>query len=322
MLSKMPRDPRPQSVLQRHLQTIFSHTTNNLDVCTSAVQVRSRKRCFSQLDRESGQGQDIDQFKGRLLGVEDGLIAAVLPMSQELSVPQVHLERDKEVDKFKGRLLGVEDGLIDAIVSGSCPIEPDRQQHVKSSTTFPRYPRAEAGVPEIQLLQPRKRPSNILASPAERGRNASAGSPFPHSHSGYSNTRCSNVDNEDAAQDSAFTNAVSSRCDNIPSDDSVCNGTYSNRTWSPIETQHATTKYSILPIPAAYDSSPSTCESDMPEVTDASIELDGIVVDSIMLERSDDDLLLLGTWDLSNWRTLGFTMSDLLLQGESCDGRC
>lgn len=44
-------------------------------------------------------------------------------------------------------------------------------------------------------------------------------------------------------------------------------------------------------------------------------DLNAIVVDPMILERSDDDLVL-GTWDLSNWRTLEFTMRDLLVGGD------
>ena len=74
---------------------------------------------MSHFDGESEQ--DVDTFKGRLLGVEDGLILAVHPRPQEWNRSEARCESDKDVDKFKGRLLGVEDGMIDAIMSEPCP---------------------------------------------------------------------------------------------------------------------------------------------------------------------------------------------------------
>lgn len=116
----MPREILPRSALHRHLQAISSQTTNTLDIATSAIHCKPRKRKFSQLDNESEE--DVGTYRGKLLGVEDGLIAAVLLKPQEASPSQVYRDSDKEVCSFKGRLLGVEDGLIDAIEIESYPI--------------------------------------------------------------------------------------------------------------------------------------------------------------------------------------------------------
>ena len=72
-------------------------------------------------------------------------------------------------------------------------------------------------------------------------------------------------------------------------------------------------------MPSIDEISPTRSESDLPEVTDTPTESDDIFMDSMMLERPDDDPSR-GTWDLSNWWTLEFTMSDLLLQREPGDG--
>jgi hypothetical protein len=50
-------------------------------------------------------------------------------------------------------------------------------------------------------------------------------------------------------------------------------------------------------------------------VTDTPRELDEVVVDSKMLGRSEDSPSI-GTWDLSSWQTLEFTISDLLVVRE------
>jgi hypothetical protein len=120
----MPRNNFSQSVSQRHLQAIFSQTTVNLDVGVSAVHHKSRKRSFLELDRESEQDtdtfegrpdcqseQDVDTFRGRLLGVEAGLIAAVLPKPQVSSCAHyLYRKSDNEVDKYK--CCGPEEDLV------------------------------------------------------------------------------------------------------------------------------------------------------------------------------------------------------------------
>jgi hypothetical protein len=271
---------------------IFSQTTNNLDVGTSAVQCKPRKRSFSQLDHESEQ--DVDTFKGRLLGVEDSLIAAVLPSP---SLPQVHRDNDREVDSFKGRLLGVEDGLIDAIGSESCPDHPTKQRPLKSSATFPWYLQAEVKAPKRPSLRSRKKPNNVRKLLAQQDSEASAAflvsakrvTDSSHPHPGISNHRRGS----------------------IGSDLDEARGTYTTCPRRSIEIEYAATGYTNIAMQSAILSSPSTIESDLPEVIDTATDLDDIVLDSMMLQRSDDDPML-GTWDLSNWRTLEVTLSDLL----------
>jgi hypothetical protein len=287
----MPRNALSQCVLQRHLQVIFSRTTNNLDVGTSAVHDEPRKRSFSQSDRQSEQ--DVDTFKGRLLGVEDSLIAAVLPSS---SLPQLHRGNDREVDSFKGRLLGVEDGLIDAIGSESCPDHLNKQRALESSTTFPCYLQAEVRALKRRSLRSRKGPNNVRKLPAQQDSEASTGSlvspkrvsDSSHPHPGPS----------------------SHRRDSIGSDLDEARGTYTTCPRRSIEIEHAAIGYTTLTMPPANMSSPSTIESDLPEVIDTPTRLDDVVVDSMMLQRSDNDPML-GTWDLSSWRTLEHTLGDL-----------
>lgn len=284
----MPRNTLPQSVLQRHLQVIFSQTTNNLDVGTSAVQCKPRKRSFSQFDH--GSEKDVDTYKGRLLGVEDSLIAAVLASP---SLPQVHRDDDREVDSFKGRLLGVEDGLIDAIGSDSCPDHSIKQRTLESSTTFPCYLQAEVRAPKRLSLRSSKEPKNVRKLNAQQDPKASAGSLVSPKRVSDSSHRHPGSNNH--------------RRDSIGSDLDEARGTYTTCPRRSIETEHAATGYTS----SATLSSPPTIESDLPEVIDTPTDLDDIVVDSMMLQRSDDDPML-GTWDLSNWRTLEFTLSDLL----------
>jgi hypothetical protein len=73
-----------------------------------------------------------------------------------------------------------------------------------------------------------------------------------------------------------------------------------------------TAVYNVPSIPPFPTSSPSTSDPDLPELLGTPEELDEIVVDTKMLEMSDDGPSL-GVWNLSNWQTLEFTMSDLLI---------
>jgi hypothetical protein len=170
----MPREILPHSVLQRNLQAISSQRANILDIATSAIHCKPRKRRFSQLDNDSEE--DVDTFKGRLLGVEDSLILAVLFKPQEASPLQVYGDGDKEIDGFKGRLLGVEDGLIDAIVSESCPNYLSDQRILGSPDSFSWYSQAEVGMPESKSLRSRKASNDEFALSAQQDSRTSAGS--------------------------------------------------------------------------------------------------------------------------------------------------
>ena len=66
----------PQSVLQRHLQALISRASSNSVSSTTAVHPNPGKRSFSEVNRANDK--DVDKFKGRLLGVEDGLIDAIM----------------------------------------------------------------------------------------------------------------------------------------------------------------------------------------------------------------------------------------------------
>lgn len=110
------------------------------------------------------------------------------------------------------------------------------------------------------------------------------------------------------------TCAVASYCDSISSDDSELNGSCVGRVWKSIEDEHVTND-SAPSTPFSRNAPPSRVKSKMLEATDSPTELDDIVVDSIILERSADEPSL-GTWDLSNWQTLEFTMSNLLVMRE------
>lgn len=292
----------PRHILPR---TRFSQHITNSDVGTSAVH-RSRKRSCSQFDRDSEQ--DVDTFKGRLLGVEDGLILAVHPRPQECDRSQAHCESDKEVDKFKGRLLGVEDGMIDAIMSEPCPDDRTVQGALTCSDNSPWYSQEKIRMPERQLLRSRERTSDVIALPTDRCAKAPASfsafqapvslSAYPHPDLG-NHKRGSIVDDYTAANPVFFPFAAVSHCDNIGNDKRESNAQYSKCLWTPREPDNATALYDTPSMPSVQASSPSTCEPDLSEAMDTPIGLDEIVVDTKMLEWSDDGPSL-GTWDLSN----------------------
>lgn len=320
-LHMMPRYILPQPVSQRQLQTIRSQPYTNLDVGTSAVH-RPFKRSFSQFGCESDQ--EVDTFKGRLLGVEDGLMLAILPRRRECDRPQAPCESDKEVDRFKGRLLGVEDGLIDAIVSESCNGHSNSQGALESASNFLWYSQMETGMPERKMLPSAKRPGDALALPTDQCPQAFAGSETFHATVSFpsnpypclnNHKRCSIVDGYTAAHHTYHPSAVDSRFDSIASNNGESFEQFPNRVWKPIDYDLATAVYSTPSTSSVLVPSPSTSDPDLLEVTDTPRELDEVVVDSKMLERSEDSPSI-GTWDLSSWQTLEFTISDLLVVRE------
>ena len=292
----MPPHSLPQPVSRRQLYTNRSQTTTNLDVRTSAAH-RPCKRSFSQPD--SGSDQDVDIFRGRLLGVEDALMLAALARRQERNREQAHCESDKGLDRFKGRLLGVEDGLIDAIVRASFTGYSTRQGALESSNKFLWYSQAKIGISERQLLPSAKRPSDARASPTDRCPQASAGSPTLHASVSLpsnpypdlkNHKQCNIWDDYTAAHHTYHPCAVDYHCDSIFSDNGESAEQCSELVWDPIESGLATTVYSTPSIPSVLATSPSTSDSDVPGVTE--------------------------TWDLSIWQTLESTTSDLLVMGE------
>ena len=179
-------------------------------------------------------------------------------------------------------------------------------------------------MPERQLLRSRRRTSDALALPTNRCPKASASSSafqapvslsaYPYSDLG-NHKQGSIVDDCTAAYPVICPFAVVTHSDSIGNDNRQSNSQYSKRVWTPREPDNTTNLYDNLSMPSMQASSPSTCEPDLPEAIDTPTELDGIFVDTRMLERSDDGTSL-GTWDLSNWQTLEFTISDLLVLRE------
>jgi len=322
-----PRNALPQSVLQRHLQTLMDRTAIDQDVGISAVLPKSQESSFPQVHRESSQ--DVNAFEDRLLGVDNGLIAAILSQPQDRSLPKLHCESSEDVDKFRGRLLGVEDGLIDAIVSEPSPGHPSNQRMLRSSTLSPWYSQAKSAMRPTRLPGSRNGLDDTLALPAEQDPTA-LGSPQTSEtamlHPSLplpafdTHRRCSIADDDTAAHHIWCTCAIASDCNDISGDDSDSDGTFTSCAWRSIDDEHTTNEYGTPTTPSCSIPPPSTGEWQFSEAKDTQTDSDCMIVDSIMLEKSADDLSL-GTWDLSNWRTLEFTMSELLVVSGLGDGR-
>jgi hypothetical protein len=194
----MPQDIVQQSVLQRHLRALIYRTTDRSNVSTSAVHPKPRKRSFSQVRHET----------------------------------------DKDIDTFKGRLLGVEDGLIDAIKSEACPDPPAGRQTREYSTSSPWYSQAKAGTRGRRLLGSGEGLDDTLTLPAERYEHFSIGPecsgalglhpPLPHPII-KDGRRCSIVDDNTAAHHIWCTCAVTSYCFSTSGDDSDSDGACADR---------------------------------------------------------------------------------------------
>ena len=171
--------------------------------------------------------------------------------------------------------------------------------------------------------------NDTLALPAEQdptalGSPQTSGIAMPHPSlplpAFETSRRCSIADDDTAAHHIWCTCAIASDGNDIAGDDSDSDGTFASCGWGSIDDEYTTTEYGTPMTPSCSVSSLLTGESQASEATDTQTDSDCMTVDSIMLEKSADDLSL-GTWDLSNWRTLEFTMSELLVVSGLGDGR-
>jgi len=273
-----------QSVLQRHLQALTNRNLNQSNTGKLVVQSKPRKR----------------------------------------SISQAHHGNDKDLDTFKGRLPGVEDGLIDAIISDSSPDRPTGHHIRKASTSCTWYSQEKADFRKSRLRGSKEGLDVTLALPAERYADTSSAQDAsgalehhsPRAHPFFEGRkRCSIVDKDTAAHHIWCTCAVASYRDSIGSDDSDSDDTCTKRAWRSIEVDHLASVHSVPTTPSSGIASPSTSEPEVLEALDIQEYVNDIVVDPVILERSSDDPSL-GMWDLTNWRTLEFTMHDLLVVKE------
>jgi hypothetical protein len=117
------RNPSHQSGSRRRLQTVnFRKAGCRRSAGPAIIGPASRSSTFAPQIRDSDQ--DVHTFKGRLLGVEDDLIDALIddPIPHRLigetpirTSTGSHQNSQSNFERLKARFLGVEDQPIDAI---------------------------------------------------------------------------------------------------------------------------------------------------------------------------------------------------------------
>lgn len=164
-----------QSELRRHLQTLMDRKSSSPESSPRATEAILPHSSIPHTHLQSDK--HVDMFRGRLLGVEDELIDALVGERDSSHVANhqvIGLEPaiggqfcwQPESERWKGRLLGVEDELIDALTlpEGRCsntttspqqsgtPVFLDTCQHdIAGSDDGPAILSYEGAFPQIQF---------------------------------------------------------------------------------------------------------------------------------------------------------------------------
>jgi hypothetical protein len=216
----------------------------------------------------------------------------------------MYLESNGDVDAFRGRLLGVEDELIDALINGSYTSpttrQPAHEQWVNSQTTSqPYHSKGQSFRGEKELIHALTSPPGRQDSKVSRacGPTESRHShPYSEPESYRRGSTCAagsiwgsvEVQNNDSGHDVREGGTTS----------------YHRASFSTTlpEMDHIETTHSTPTTPSLQSSSPLANGSESPQVYATSIDPDSLVVDSIILERPGT-VSFLGTWDLNDWQT-------------------
>jgi hypothetical protein len=221
----------------------------------------------------------------------------------------MYLESNGDVDAFKGRLLGVEDELIDALINGSYTSPPTRQPaHEQSASSQAssqpdhwkgRLLGAEEELIDALTSPSERRDSNVSQAYGPTGVRHSHPDPQPESHRRGSICAVRSIWGSVEVQDNGIGHE-------IQEDGRMFNHRASVSTTLP-DMDHVETIHSTPTTRSLQSSSPLAIGSESPQVFATSIDPDSLVVDSIILERPGN-ISFLGTWDLNEWQA---TVGDL-----------
>lgn len=262
----------PQSALLAHLRILMSRTTNSEQFGSSVVDfTRPGEPSFARM--HGGNAKDVDTFKGRLLGVEDGLIDA---LTHEAS----HMFGKQE---------------FECPTSNRWFSQPEQKQQLL---------RSERGLNETLALTTEE-PSNPLFCPQPYELPA-----YPHADS-KSHSRCGIVDCNTSAHHILCTCAVTIYGDSIRRERSESDETLAINFETPAAID-LTTEYSTPRTTSSSISSPSISEPELSGAIEKSKEPDDFVVDPVLLEKPGG-VALLGIWNMGDWQALEATMSNLIM---------
>jgi hypothetical protein len=216
-----------------------------------------------------GSYKDVDTFRGRLLGVEDELIDALVngsytkPATIEPAYEQpASFQTFSQPDLWEGRLLGVEEELINALIS-----PPESRD---SRTSQPRVSPWFHSCPPQSKPEGHSRYSTMWSTSA-------FDSIWRSVELEDNNIRHNNREEERLFHHKARVSTTSTDIENF-------------------ETIHSTPT-----TPSLHASSPLEADSESPEASVTSTDPEDLVMDSIILGQPGN-VSLLGTWDLNDWQ--------------------
>jgi hypothetical protein len=231
-----------------------------------------------------GSNRDVDTFRGRLLGVEDELIDALVqgsytkPAIIEPAYEQPASSRTfSQPDLWEGRLLGVEEELVNALIS---PPEP-QDSRMSQALVPPGYHSCPESRPESH-----RRDSTMWSTTA-------FDSIWRSVEVEDNNIRHNNREEERLFHHKASVSTTST------------------------DIEHFETTYSTPTTPSLHASSPLEADLESPGASVTSIDSEDLILDSIILEQPGN-VSFLGTWDLNDWQA---NVGGLLAVGKERDDR-
>jgi hypothetical protein len=226
-----------------------------------------------------GNQRDVDTFRGRLLGVEDELIDALIHGSYTKSAiiepayeQPASSQNFSQPDLWEGRLLGVEEELINALMS------PPELRDLRMSQ--PHVPPGFHSCPESKA-ESHRRDSTMWSTSA-------FDSIWRSVEVQDNNIRHNNREEEKLFHHKTSVSTMST------------------------DIEYFETIHSTPTTPSLHASSPLEADSESPGASVTSTDSEDLVMDSIILGQPGN-VSFLGTWDLNDWQA---SVGGMLAVGE------